>query len=165
MFIRFVAWFCCWSWHAFLKVADLINLLRRFLVHWVVCLGSDLFVQAQIAFEKCLNFWVFSVCSSFARHLRRHFGWAVRNFKCKRFLPNHLVSLLMNFRKKCCFTSLIRQFLNNSASFDSKRTQGSTFPAEKTVTISQSYQIFDCKIVVLFITTEVVRETKKNFKR
>ena len=126
------------------------NLLRRFLVHWVVCLGSDLFVQAQIAFEKCLNFWVFSVCSYFT---------------CKRFLPNHLVSLLMNFRKKCCFTSLIRQFLNNSASFDSKRTQGSTFPAEKTVTISQSYQIFDCKIVVLFITTEVVRETKKNFKR
>ena len=51
-----VVWFCCSSWLAFLMMAGLINLMRHFLFHWVVCFGGDLFVHTAIFFEKILDF-------------------------------------------------------------------------------------------------------------
>ena len=51
-----VVWFCCSSWLAFLIMANLINLIRHFLLHWVICFESYLFVHTPIFFWKILDF-------------------------------------------------------------------------------------------------------------
>ena len=58
-------WFCCSSWLAFLIMADLINLIWHFLLHWSVCFGGDLFVHTPIFLKKTLSFGVlclFLIC-------------------------------------------------------------------------------------------------------
>ena len=46
MLLFFLFW--CSFWLAFLLMADLINLMRHFLLCWVVCFGGFVFVHAPI---------------------------------------------------------------------------------------------------------------------
>ena len=68
-----VVWFCCWSWLAFLIMADLINLMWWFLLQGVIFVGGDL---SYTFFWKILEFLGFSICSWFDRHLCQKCGWA-----------------------------------------------------------------------------------------
>ena len=51
-----VVWFCRSSSLAFLISAYLINLIYRFLLHWVICFGGYLFVHTPIFLK---NTWIF----------------------------------------------------------------------------------------------------------
>ena len=52
MFVVIVVWFCCSSRLAFLIMADLINLMRNFLLHWVICHACDFFVHTHFLLKN-----------------------------------------------------------------------------------------------------------------
>ena len=60
-----------------LIMADLINLMRHFLLYWFNWVRGDLFVHAPFFSEKYLNFRGFSICSSYGRQLCQKCGWAL----------------------------------------------------------------------------------------
>ena len=62
-----VVWFCCSSWLASWIMTDLINLMRHFLLHWVICFGGYLFGHTSFLFWKILQVLGISICSSFGR--------------------------------------------------------------------------------------------------
>ena len=43
---------------AFLIMAERINLMKRCLLHWIICVGGDILLHTPIFVENSLSFWV-----------------------------------------------------------------------------------------------------------
>ena len=122
-----VVWFCRSSSLAFLISAYLINLMHRFLLHWVICFGGYLFVHTPVSFflKNTWFFLCFPICSPFGRQLCQNCGWAgsepyvqshITEPPCWYYMPVVLSNIFFYHgqfsinpndpRDKSCFTQL-----------------------------------------------------------
>ena len=85
MFVVIIVWFCCLSWIVFLIMTDFINLMRHFSLHWVFCVGDDVFVDAHFVLRNTLPHLV--------DNYTKNMDELGRNFMCERTLPSLLVSI------------------------------------------------------------------------
>ena len=63
--------------------------MRHLSLHWSNCVGGNIFFMHQF-FEKHLNFWGFSICSSFGRQLCQKCGWKGQEL----YVRTHIAKLL-----------------------------------------------------------------------
>ena len=89
-----VAWLRCSSWVSFLKMANLINIVQLFLLHWFICFGGDLLFIHQLFLK---NTWILGGFLS-VPHLVDNYAKIVdewgRNVMCDRILPSLFVVVL-----------------------------------------------------------------------
>ena len=99
--------------------------MHHFLIHWVICFGGWLSFRSYTIFffEKYLNFWCFSICSSFGRQLCQNCGWAgsehyaIAHYRADlfKFMPKNFLKLFWQ-----CYGSTV-QFPVEFMGFDMDR--------------------------------------------
>ena len=101
---------------AFLVMADLVNLIRHFLLHWSICVAGNIFVHTPIFWKKYL-YILGGLCSSFGGHLGQKCEWAGSEFYVQSHITEASCSAKVPVYVLCFFTpkmiKQIRQFGNS----------------------------------------------------